>query len=156
MTFEPLIHVSFWQAAVLCIMRALLLGSILGGLVALGFLIAKNKEELLPAAITTFGMTFLFSLIFLGSNIQSEHIEKNEKIVFSNVSKKYNVEQIEFGKRLSRAYEENDYPEQSDPQSVQIKVEGKTRLAVLVQNRETSEPTLLDVDSGQPMEDILR
>jgi ABC-type microcin C transport system duplicated ATPase subunit YejF len=87
--------------------------------------------------------------------MQNHQIDKNQQIVFSNVTKKYEVEMITFPLAPAKGPRES-YPEQSGPQKIMIQVAGKTRPAILIQDEQTSEPTLTDFDNGKPMDDILR
>lgn len=155
MTFEPLIHISFPNAALLCIMWSALISIFFGVVAWLVMTIGKQRENRMTAIVTSMIMTFFFALILVGSWMQNTQIMNNEAIVSSNVSKKYQVESVTFPPKPARGPSEN-YPEQSKPQPVMIMVAGKTRPALLTQDEETSEPTLRDFDNGKPMDDILK
>lgn len=155
MTFEPLIHISFPNAILQCVMWSVLISMFFGAVAWLVMTIGKQREERMTAIVTSMVMTFFFALILVGSWMQNTQIVKNEAIVFSNVSKKYQVESVTFPPKPARGPSEN-YPEQSEPQPVMIMVAGKTRPALLTQDERTSEPTLRDFDNGKPMDDILK
>lgn len=155
MTFEPLIHISFPNAILQCIMWSVLISMFFGAVAWLVMTIGKQREERMTAIITSMVMTFFFALILVGSWMQHTQIVKNEAIVFSNVSKKYQVESVTFAPSPARGARDS-YPEQSKPQQVMIQVAGKTRPAILTHDERTSEPTLRDFDNGKPMDDILK
>lgn len=155
MTFEALIHVSFASAIGLCIFWSLLISVFFGAVAWLVMTISNQREDRMAAIVSSMIMTFILALMFVGTWMQNTQIDKNQQIVFSNVSKKYQVEMITFPPPPSRG-SRSSYPEQSDPQNIMIKVAGKSRPAILTQNEQTSEPTLIDVDNGKPMDDILR
>lgn len=127
------------------------------------YLPVRNKKSLPPEKrkdlrnffLIMVGFGFFFGAVLGGPAIQTQNITQNEKIVRANVSQKYKVEEITFGPR-GRGVHDVAYPEQSETQKITIKALGKTRLAVLTQDEKTSEPTLTDVDNGQPMDDILK
>jgi hypothetical protein len=150
MTFEPLIHVSLFIAILQSAMWAAIIALGIGMMTFLIMLPAKNKGDRYVGALTAFIMSFVFSLLCVGAATQGNLREKNEEILFSNLSQKYEVEEISFLPRIS------GFPEQSESQQIMVKANGKTRPAILTQNRDTSEPTLTDVDNGQPMDDILK
>lgn len=155
MTFEPLIHISFPNAILQCIMWSVLISIFFGVVAWLVMTIGKQREERMTAIVTSMIMTFIAAPIFVGSWMQNNQIVKNEAIVSSNVSKKYHVETVTFAPNPARGARDS-YPEQSKPQQVMIQVAGKTRPAILTQDEQTSEPTLRDFDNGQPMDDILK
>ena len=149
MTFEPLIHVSLFSAILQSAMWAAIFGL---GIGALAFLIMlpANKGDRRAGAFTAMSMSFVFSLLLVGAATQSNLREKNEAILFSNLSQKYGVEEISFLPRIS------GFPEQSESQQIMVKSGGKTRPVILIQDEKTSEPTLLNVDTGKPLDELLR
>lgn len=131
-------------------MWAAIIGLGIGAMTFLIMLPAKNKGDRYAGALTALIMSFVFSLIFVGSATGANLRDENEAILLSNLSQKYEVEEIFFLPRIS------GFPEQPEPQQIMVKSGGKSRPATLTQDRATSEPTLTDVDNGQPMDDILK
>lgn len=161
MTFEPLIHISPFMAFL-----QILMWGVIAGLFAcmmsylLFYLPWKNRKNFNKKDMKQFvwivtGMWCVLGVLLIGSAINADRLHRNEEIVSKNVSQKYQVEEVIFAPR-GRDVPNVAYPEQSESQSVTVKTNGKSRLATLTQDRETSEPTLTDVDNGQPMDDILR
>lgn len=156
MTFEPLIHISFLDAILRCIMWSTLISVFFGIVAWLVMTVGKqSREDRTTAFFASMIVALFIALIFVGNWMQNTQIDTNEKIVFSNVSKKYQVEKITFPAPPARGTR-SSYPEQSGPQPVTIVVAGKTRPAILTQNEQTSEPTLRDFDNGKPLDDLLK
>lgn len=155
MTFEPLIRIDLPNAILQCIMWSVLISIFFGAVAWLVMTIGKQREERMTAIVASMVITLFVSLIFVGSGMQHTQIVKNEAIVSSNVSNKYQIESLTFPPKPARGPSEN-YPEQSKPQPVMIMVAGKTRPAMLAQDEQTSEPTLLDFDNGKPLDDLLK
>jgi hypothetical protein len=155
MSFEPLIHVSELHAVLIISLWAGLVTLIIGGLTYID-LRRKNHEMTEELLFSRISLPFIICWSVIGLGIQSDQIAKNEAIVFKNVSQKYEVEEIKFAPATSTRQYRDYYPEQSEPQPVMIKANGVTRPAILEQDRETSEPTLLDVDNGKSLDGLLR
>lgn len=83
--------------------------------------------------------------------ISSQNRQINTQTVFTNISRKYEIQSMEF-KNPSKYL----YPEQSKAQPVLVRTKGGVRSAILTQDEATSEPTLTDADNGKPMDDILK
>lgn len=83
--------------------------------------------------------------------ISSQNRQINTQTVFANISKKYEIQSMEF-KTPSKYL----YPEQSEAQPVLVQTKDGVRSAFLTQDEKTSEPTLTDADNGKPMDDILK
>jgi hypothetical protein len=164
MTFESLIHISPWMAALQIFLIGLGGASLVGVFSFLFFQIFVRGDKKMDTDSRTdlrnyfwimAGFAFIFGVLIGGIAVNQVRIAYNESAVRANLSQKYVVEEVVFGPR-GRGVPNIAYPEQSEPQKITIKSDGKSRLAILTQDRETSEPTLTDVDNGQPMDDILK
>lgn len=79
----------------------------------------------------------------------TEAMNINTPIVQSNIEKKYDVQEVTFDFRTSKAGGYNWTPTQSGPQRVVVRVNGSSRAATLTQNPQTAEPTLVDIDTNK-------
>lgn len=174
MTFEPLIHITpvmailealMWTA--LFTLAVLLLSYLLFYLPwklfydRLGKYGDRDGTEKMDRKKIVWFVTLVWAILgflFIGTGMDSHRYYANIDTASQNITKKYDVEQVTFPPRpTGRSYSGPiNYPEQSGPQPITVKSNGKTRMAILTQNESTSEPTLLDVDSGKPMDDIIR
>ena len=164
MTFEPLIHISPWMAFLQILLIGLAGASFIGFFSFLWFTIivktdktmdSEQRKDLRNYLWIMVGFGCLFAVLIGGLAVNQVRMAGNENTVKVNLNQKYVVEEVAFGPR-GRGVTNVAYPEQSEPQPVTIKSEGKSRLAILTQDRETSEPTLTDVDTGLPLDDLLR
>ena len=160
MTFEPLIRSNEWLL-ILQVGLGASLSAVIIYFLACWFLHSRrgnnatlSKEGRSDKASYAGFCAFILGGIFIFFGIHEHQVQQNMEIVASNVTQKYMVEDITFAPR-GRGLPSYS-PEQPDPQPITIKVSGKSRLATLTQDEKTSEPTLLDVDTHEPMSDILR
>lgn len=145
MNYEPLNYNPYHDASIYGFLFSL-------GFAALVFFIFFNgerdsdfKANLIGATIVAFFAPFIaiFSIMSMTTSYNnSDHLQYN-------VKQKYNIQGMH---SVDRGFTET----QTDPQRVEIMSQGKTRFVWLIQNSETSEPTLLDYDSKKPIEDLLR
>lgn len=114
-------------------------------------LLRKSNHPEAKAGIITAGVVTLV-VTFLGVGMTTSSYEKtvNMDRVASNVTEKYDVDRFTFSTpdRYLR-------PAQTEPQEVKVRHDGKTVTVWLKQDLETSEPTLLDFDSGKPLDNLL-
>lgn len=156
MTFEPLTNTNDWPF-MWKLIGEVLLGALASATIAffatLGYLRLKKREDSDKPGEAGFfaflvGGTIVCLFLF---HIQTE---ENKSIVQENLKQKYAIEEVIFAPEKRGL---PDYlPEQAGPQPVTIKAHGESRLATLIQDQKTSEPTLLNVDTGKPLDDILR
>lgn len=161
MTFEPLIHHTFLTAFLIPLGWSVLASLVVIGLIYLSarrrgidpsaFMDSNDSTEGKAALIAVAGMTLLATMLSIGMISGMTSKQHNMDAVFNNVSKKYDVDALEF-QESSRSLR----PEQSEAQEVNVTSNGKTRPVFLIQDALSSEPTLLDYDSGEPVEDLLR
>lgn len=155
MSFEPLIHISVISTVLIVALGAGLATFVIGGLSYMD-LRHKKREMTEQLFFTRISVPFIVCCAVIFACLQTNVIAKNETIVRTNVSQKYDVQEIQFTSSTGKSHYRDYYPEQSQSQPVMIKSRGVTRPANLIQNPETSEPTLLDVDNGKPLDDLLR
>jgi hypothetical protein len=156
MTFEPLIYTSEWPFT-WKLLGAIVLGAFVAAaivfFVTLGYLHLKKSEQLDKAGEAGF-MAFLLGGMVACFWMYETQFAENKMTVKENLIQKYAIEEVIFAPR-DRGMP--DYlPEQTGPQPVTIKANGESRLAILIQDRASSEPTLLNVDTNEPLEDILK
>lgn len=156
MIFEPLIYTDewpfMWKLVGIVALGAFASAAIVF-FVTLGYLRLKKSEDLDKPGEAGFAAFMLGGVIVCSWMIWT-HSEQNKMTVKENLSQKYAIEEVTFaptGRGMP------DYlPEQTKPQPVTIKANGESRLATLVQDRASSEPTLLNVDTGKPLDELLR
>jgi hypothetical protein len=149
MTFEPLIQKQWFESLGSDSLWAVIVALAMTGLAYL--LLRKSTHPEAKAGIITAGVASLV-VTFLGVGMITGTHEKtvNMDRVASNVTKKYDVDQFSFS-----TPDRNLFPAQTEPQEVKIRHDGKTITAWLKQDFQTSEPTLLDFDSGKPLDNLL-
>lgn len=148
MTFEPLIHQSFFDMLGMVITWAVAVSLSITGVTYIfvrrssGMIIWMVAVAIMSVLVTSLAPVFLIS---------SQNRQINTQTVFANISKKYEIQSMEF-KTPSKYL----YPEQSEAQPVLVQTKDGVRSAFLTQDEKTSEPTLTDADNGKPMDDILK
>lgn len=156
MTFEPLTDTNDWPF-ILRICGEVALGAFASAIivffVTLGYLRLKKSENMDKPGEAGFAAFMLGGVIVALFLFQAQFAD-NQKVVTENLKQKYAIEEVTFAPqgRGGPKY----LPEQTEAQPITIKVHGESRLANLVQDRATAEPTLLNVDTGKPLDDILR
>lgn len=149
MIFEPFKDLSFFDF----LLSALIWGSSGAAIfVAVTFLLFFKDKDIKHAIrmVALFGAGM--GVFISGLVVISEAAEHNRNVALSNVSKKYEVESITYQAKGRGV----PSPNTEEPLNVIIKVDGKSRPAVITQNLDTHEPTLTDFDTGEPMDDIRR
>lgn len=151
MTYEPITYDTFHDAA------------LYGFLWGLGFFIVfwaiayftfrRDSEFVTNVAATSVGAFIIpfIAVFYITSMVTSYH---NSQHLQDNIMHKYNIEGMAFNGSTNRG--STGDPTKTEAQEVKITSDGKTRLLWLIQNPETSEPTLLNYDTGKPVEDLLR
>ena len=150
MTFEPLIQKQWFESLGSDLLWAVIVALIMTGLAYL--LLRKSTHPEAKAGIITAGVASLV-VTFLGVGMITGTHDKTVNIdrASANVMKKYDISSFSFS-----TPDRNLRPAQPEPQEVKVKHQGKTSTVWLKQDVSTSEPTLLDFDSGKPLDDWLK
>lgn len=149
MTYEPIIYQIYHDASLYGFLWGL--GCFLVALPIAYFNFRRDSDFIVNVAATSAG-AFIIPFIAVMSIMSMTASSTNHHHLEDNVKQKYNVQ----GMELARNGRSGGDPTKTDPQEVKILSDGKTRVFWLIQNSETSEPTLLDYDNGKPVEDLLR
>ena len=154
MTFDQYLPISIADIFIQGLVGALGTGIFFGGITGLVCL-AFRSEGGKKATLSMFLIGAFFGAFFGGFIGGGSVNDDNMRILQTNVSKKYDTQitgmGIKPGTRGS-TYDSTD----KETHEVTIVVKGKSTLAYLQQDEKTNEPTLLDYDTKQPMQDILK
>lgn len=148
MTFEPLIHHTLLDTLLVLVGLPVLVSVVVTGVT---YFFARKSPDMKSTVISVAIMSFLVTLFCVGIITGVHDRNANKDAVAANISKKYDVEAMEFS-----TPDRGLVPEQSEAQEIKVKSHGKTQTVLLTQDAQTSEPTLLDFDNGKPLTDLLR
>lgn len=150
MMFEPLIQKQWFESLGSDLLWAAIVALVITGLAYL--LLRKSTHPEAKAGIITAGVASLI-ITFLGVGMVTSTHDKTVNIdrVSNNAMKKYDISSFTFS-----TPDRSLRPAQPEPQEVKVKYQGKTTTVWLKQDVSTSEPTLLDFDSGKPLDEWLR
>lgn len=151
MEFEPYVNVDGTYNAFMGILALFLFGAVGAGLTVGVCFLLKLKDKISPALFTFagFGMMGLFVGLTFTYSVDNN---ANMDILKQNIAQKYG-DQIEITSMgvnpnsKGAPYRAVDWTSHE----VKIKVDGKTSVAILSQNKDTYEPTLVDFDTKQPL-----
>lgn len=151
MEFEPYIHLDESYNGIVGLISLFFASALGTGLAALVCAIFRVKDRIPPTIFASgiCGVIGLFVGFALSYSIDNE---KNLEILHHNVAQKYgsDIEIIDMGiKPNSKGAPYRAIDWQSH--EVKIKTGDKTSLAILSQDKNTNEPTLLNFDTRQPL-----
>lgn len=147
--FDVITHTVFW---------GLVVGASFGLITGIVCLIRRsaNKKKTI-AIVALIGASWgMWDGFLEGSDTVDA---RNLSILSSNVSKKYDVQEINLGYRVERPRNDSpkEKPTMKDAQDVTVvSSSGKYYELTLVQDKNTNEPTLLDMKTQTPHTDLLR
>lgn len=148
MTFELLTNKTFFESLLSLLAWAVSISAVVTGVT---YLFTRKSPNMRTTVISVAVMSFIVTM-FVSGMVTSLDTERTNKAKLSNnVILKYDVEEMKFV--LPDRYVD---PAKTEAQEIKVLSKGKTHVVVLVQDSETYEPTLLDLNTGEPTEDLLR
>lgn len=152
MTFQPFRHLSVFDYFLNAILWATGFTVAVTAVTIILCLLTRDKETGKALRIMSV-FSFLVTAYISCATLTIDNANNNREIALHNVSQKYNVESLTYEKGY-RGVQPNADTE--NPLNVTIKSNGKSQLAVITQNMQTFEPSLTDIDTGKPLDDLLR
>jgi hypothetical protein len=152
MTFQPFHTPSFFDY---CLNAILWATGFTGAVVVVTLilcLITREKETGKALRIMSI-FSFVVVAYISCAVLTIDNANNNRQIALHNVSQKYIVESLTYEKGYRGA---EPYADTASPLNVTVKSNGKSQLAVITQNMQTFEPSLTDIDTGKPLDELLR
>ena len=148
MTFELLANQSFFESLLSLLSWAVPVSAIVTGVT---YLYSRKSPDIRTTVISVAVASFIVTMFVSGMVTALDAERTNEAKLSNNIILKYDVEAMEFV--LPDRYVN---PAKTEAQEIKVLSEGKIHVVVLVQDAKTYEPTLLDLNTGEPIEDLLR
>lgn len=154
MDFQPYVHVDQTYNVFMGLLALFVFGAISAGLTALVCRFLPLKDKISPAlyAAAGFGVAGLFIGLAFSYSVDNN---TNMEILKQNIAQKYG-DQIELTD-MGIAPNSKGAPYRAvawQAHEVKIKTDGKTSVAILSQDKDTNEPTLVDFDTKQPLPEL--